>query len=94
MIASSNISGLNEKYAVIDLQLVYSCLYRLLRAKAQRKTFAAPSAVREIFHNHSPAFFMRVGLPIDIPKFAKIEINRDRKPNSTSIFLAPHRLVI
>lgn len=72
MIASSNISGFEREIRVIDLQLVYSLPVSLLRAKAAKeKHLRLLPPYREHLSQSFARVFMRVGLPIDIPKFAK-----------------------
>lgn len=72
MIASSNISGFEREIRIIDLQLVYSLPVSFLRAKATKeKHLRLLPPYREHLSQSFARVFMRVGLPIDIPKFTK-----------------------
>jgi hypothetical protein len=68
-----DISGFESDYTVVDFRAVYGVhvdfLNKLVQAKAQRLRLLPP--YREHLAQAFARFFMRVGLPVDIPAFSR-----------------------
>jgi hypothetical protein len=72
MIASSNVSEFKNDIRIVDLQQIYSLPISFLRARAAKeKHLRLLPPYREHLSQSFARVFMRVGLPIDIPKFTK-----------------------
>ena len=67
------LAGLKRDYRVVDFHHVYSLPLGFLRAQAKRsgKRIRLLPPYREHLAQAFARFFMRVGLPVDIPSFTK-----------------------
>lgn len=65
------IEGINREYMVVDFRNTYSLPFGLTNdiAKKQDKRLRLLPPYREHLSQAYARFFMRVGLPVDIPKF-------------------------
>ncbi len=68
-----DLAGLDRDYRVVDFRHVYSLPLEFLRAQAKRsgKRIRLLPPYREHLAQAFARFFMRVGLPVDIPSFTK-----------------------
>lgn len=73
LLNSCEIDGFNKEYLVADFRTVYSVSFSFLEdyAKKLGKRRRLLPPYREHLSQSFARFFMRVGLPIDIPKFWK-----------------------
>lgn len=65
------VNGMNKEYMVVDFRNTYSLPFSLINdiSKRQDKRLRLLPPYREHLSQAYARFFMRVGLPIDIPKF-------------------------
>ena len=74
----------NDDYLVVDFRSVFSVPINYLSAKAksQEKRLRLKPPFREHLSQAFARFFMRVGLPADIPKFIENEVSVEEVPNA------------
>jgi hypothetical protein len=72
VLASSDVVGFEREVRVVDFRRVYSLLVAFVRKRtATAKRLRVLPPYREHLSQSFARFFMRVGLPIDIPPFKK-----------------------
>ncbi len=71
LLNKSDIEGFETEYLVVDFRSVYSVPFNLLidLAKSRGKRLRLLPPYREHLSQAFARFFMRVGLPVDIPQF-------------------------
>ena len=73
MLNASNLDGCRQEIQIVDLGIVFSVPYDVMKqmAKARGKRLRLLSPYKEKLAQAFAYYYMRVALPIDIPKFEK-----------------------